>query len=176
MLNLASNSIHVREKMAAPFNSDTYRRPNSAIDGTIPKILRPWEGWSPPTLPDLYPWWVDPRMIPTPTSPAPGPRMPSLAPPPQGQTSVTDPPQGAPGNWLLSDYEQNGDNQRHPINAVPAGIGTAPAERPGGLLGMLYEVMRQREPEPDGNFDPNPPDALPQALPERRLGRRTYRQ
>lgn len=41
---------------------------------------------------------------------------------------------------------------------------------------MLYEMMQQNEPKPDGGFNSNPQDASLQAPPERRLGRRTYRQ
>jgi hypothetical protein len=162
-----------------------------------PKFPAWWEledikNWAPPTYPTF-------------PNPAPGPWIPQLPSPPPGRSPFPDPlpippthdvdppkhsnslvtenPPGrseaAPKNWLLSYSDQNGDYQRVPIDSAPAGIGLAtgitPAESPGGLLGMLYAMMRQSGPDRDSSLDSDPQDISRQALPERRLVRSTYR-
>jgi hypothetical protein len=80
--------------MSAPFKDDSYRLPNFGRDGVERDILK---GWNPPVYPSLpptnvipevpvipgFPWWVDPRMLPTPRLWVPGdpPRRDPLAPP-----------------------------------------------------------------------------------------------
>ena len=157
--------------MASSFKDDSYRRPNFAIDGATPEYFRR------PRLPQ----WVDPRGLPTLPSPPPVPWVPSLPSPPKGRNPFTDPlavpppPQTPPPhdvdppnnpNWLIA---ENLSGRAESARNV------APAESPGGLLGMLYEMMRQGGPKPDAGFDSNREEASEQAPPERRLGRRTYR-
>jgi len=186
--------------MTAPFKDYFYQRPWwKEIEDWTPATLpgsdsepKPWwvDPSKPQTLPDSAPWskpvidgypsWVDPPTLRTLPSPAPEPwNLPPLL-RPQGPGSSSDPSEGAPKNWLLSYHDRNGDDRRRPINSAPAGIGPAtgeaPAESAGGLLGILYEMMRQSEPpKPDAGFDSNPQDTSQRAPPERRLGRRTYR-
>jgi len=144
---------------------------------------KPWwlDPSTPQTLPDpppgSYPYWVNP-----PTPPALPPPPHDVAPPKHTNSLVTENlsgrAEGAPTNWLLSSYDQNGDDRHRPINSVPGigpATGAAPAESAGGLLGMLYDKMGQSKPDLDGGFDPNPQVVSQQGLPERRLGRRTYR-
>jgi len=73
-------------------------------------------------------------------------------------------PSPAPGN-------------RKPVNSAPISLNpkTGAAQSAGGLPGMLYAIMQESEAKPDGDPDTNPQGAS-QALPERRLGRRTKRQ
>ena len=175
--------------MASPFKDDSFQPPNWALDGAIPRMLRPWEEWIPPTPPTLpnpalrpqpaidgYPWWVDPWTLPRSPDLVPVPSEPPLPAPPRGPNSFTDPLGDTQRSWLQS-YGQNVVSQRGPINPAPEfpANGALPAEGSGGLLGILYEMMRQSEPKPDGGVDPNPQNTSHQASPERRLGRRTYR-
>jgi hypothetical protein len=185
--------------MASPVRDDAYRRPNFAVDGAIPEYFRRPAWFNPQipsTLPSPPPGPLPMPPLPSPprsTNPFPDPSplpRPPQAPPPHDVDPPEHPnslvtqnlsgrPEGAPENWLLAHYDQNGDVRRRPINSAPAGIGpaaaVAPAESAGGLLGMLYEMMQQRELKPDAGFASNPQDASQQAPPERRLGRRTYR-
>ncbi len=131
-------------------------------------------GPGPKTRNDGYPWWVDPSTVPISLNSPSVPPFPSR---PQGPSSRTDPPDGAPTNWLLSYYDQNRGTQPSPINSAPgdSASGAAPSDNAGGLLGMLYATARQGAPNPDRGFDPNPQGPSQQETPEWRLGRRTYR-
>lgn len=124
---------------------------------------------------DGYPWWVDPTFLNRP----PAQEEPPLPPFQLGPTDFAGRSKGTPMNWLLSQYDRNGDSLRPPIRAVRAGAGpgpgAAPTEIPGGLLGMLYETMRQGQPTQDAGPDSDAQDASEQAMPKWRLGRRTYR-
>jgi hypothetical protein len=159
-----SNQANASKHMTAPFEDDSYQSPNLAYDGIIPKVLqpelRPWwdleevRKWTPPT----YPWWVNP-----PTPPA-----------------LPDPPPGSYPYWVIPPAPPTLPSPTpgtgRPINSFPVGgSATDAAPAAGGLLGMLYAMMQQSEPKPDGGFDSSPQDVSQQALPERRLGRRTYR-
>src|ERR1700694_2692050 len=108
--------------------------------------------------PDLRYWWNWEHKYPTypiPPSPPPGPRPWFLTPPgaspdpwrkpavptlPIGPNSSIDSSEDAPGGHL-SYHGQNGENHRHPINSLPTAVGAAPADRAGGLLGMLYALL-----------------------------------
>jgi hypothetical protein len=187
--------------MTARFKDDSYRRPNLGFDGMVPELLqskpkpetkpKPWweldeiKNWSPPTYPTLPRGWTpqlpSPRQGPSPfPDPLPVPPPHDVDPPKHPNSLVTENPSGRTedtiGNWLQS-YGQNGDAQRGLISPGPGApaTGPLPAESSGGLLGMLYEMMRQGEQTPDGGVVPNPQDASQQASPERWLGRRTYR-
>lgn len=153
--------------MASRFNNDPNRGPD------LPHS--PWwdwedfrkRDWTPPTYqtppntppaPGPLPWWVDPSIPQTPQ--APGGPMPWWTP------RLTPRPPSSPDAL-------NEDGKGGPINANSGSqpISTAPAARAGGLLGMLYTVMQQGGSSPDGSVD----SKSAQAVPERRLGRRTYR-
>jgi len=151
--------------MTSSFKDDSYRRPNFAIDGALPQPQ------------PKVPWWVNTRVPPTLPNPLPGSWVPQLPSPLQGPNlfpAPVPPPLQTPHDV---------DPPRYPNSLLTETLSgraegapkMAPAERPGGLLGMLYEMMRQSEPNPDSGFDSNPRDASQQAPPERRLGRRTYR-
>jgi hypothetical protein len=66
-----------------------------------------------------------------------------------------------------------------PFNFAPPGINPAGAapESAGGLLGMYNEMMREGTLTSGDDLDSNTEDTSQQTnqIPERRLGRRTYR-
>ena len=167
--------------------------------------LEEFKRWTPPTYPTLpgpplgsKPWWLDPSTSQTLPDPPPGsypywvnpPSSPTLPPPSHEVDPPKDPnspitenqpgrAENAPTNWLLSYFHQNRDGQRGPINSAPARIDpatdAAPAESRDRLLGMFYEMMRQRLPKQELELVSNQQDPPEQAPPERRLGRRTCR-
>jgi hypothetical protein len=178
--------------------SDSFQPPNWGFERRIPKKIDPNDplgGWTPPPLPDWppqaepraqtpwptpvfpgHPWWVDPRGIPSLPYPAPGPSRFPL-PPTEGPGFSMDPSQGAPANWLLSYYDQNKSNLESQDSTAPAITGTAsgPQVDSRGLLGALYAMAQRASPQPDHGFVSDMQDTPEQELPERRLGRRTYR-
>jgi hypothetical protein len=178
---------------------DSFQPPNWGFERRIPKKidpLDPFGGWTPPPLPDWppqtepgpqtprpaplikdHPWWVDPYGIPMLPQPMPAPLKIPL-PPLEGPRSSIDPSQDAPTNWLLSYYDQNRSNLESPASITPAIVDAASAGQGAdsrGLLGALYAMAQQASPQPDHAFDSATRDTLEQELPERRLGRRTYR-
>jgi hypothetical protein len=150
--------------MTRPFNDDVNRGPDLPRDWRKSKEFEEFKNRTLPTLPSpppaLYPWWVNPPTPPALPDPAPGSYPYWVNPPTPPMLPSPDP------------------GTRYPFNFAPAGISPATGAAPaaGGLLGMLYEMMRQSEPKPDGGFDSNPQDVSQQAPPERQLVRRTYRQ
>jgi hypothetical protein len=175
---------------------DSFQPPNWGGERRVPKKIDPDDplgGWTPPPLPDWppqtepmpqtpwptpvfpeYPWWVDPRDIPSLPYPAPGPSQFPL-PVPGGPTPPTNPTQGPPISWLSSLYAQDRNNVPPPANSTSTSAGAAPTGS-RGLLGALYAISQQNSPQPDNGLDPIArDDASRQELPERRLGRRTYR-
>ena len=131
------------------------------------QVLKDWKLDLPPTIQDpeadILPWWIHPGKQQVPSGMPPEPR-PAI----QGYPSWVD-PQALPMFPNLSPLQ---------INSAPTDAGPvtdmAPVGSAGGLLGMLYEMMRQG-PKPDGGSSSNPQDAPPLASLERRLGSRTYR-
>lgn len=70
--------------MSTTFKDRLYRLPNFGREG-VARDSDPFEGWNPPTYPSLppanepgapvvpgFPWWIDPRMLPTPRPLMPG--------------------------------------------------------------------------------------------------------
>src|SRR6266702_4004325 len=128
--------------MTARFKDDAYRGPNFAIDGVIPRP--PWESWSPQAFPAF------PR---GPDSSAPGypwwvdPSIPPILPTPAPWPSQPPSP----------------SLPEAPNSFAPAGE-AAPAES-AGLLGMLYQVMRQHDTHANVGFYSGPQETSWQALP-----------
>ena len=124
-----------------------------------------------PTV-DGYPWWVDPPGF---LNPPPAPELPPFQ---LGPTDFAERSEGRPTNWLLSYYDQNRSNLESPLNIAPA-IASADSAGPRadsrGLLGALYAMAQRASPQPDHGFVSDMQDTPEQELPERRLGRRTYR-
>lgn len=166
--------------MSSPFKDDSYRYPNLALDGAIPRELRPWEEWVPPTPPaalpdppswpipqmDELPWWVDPRSLPERWKlPLPGSSH-----GPDRHSRQSQPQQARPLAAGMPQFSNPFVAENHLIRSA-----SAPIDRPGDLRGLFYEMMLQSARTPDAGSDAYPSDASQQAPPQRRLVRRTYR-
>jgi hypothetical protein len=138
--------------MTRSSEDDSYRLPNFAIDGVMPRS--DLEKWIPPTLPDLpsapeppsfwVPWWMAPPMSPTSPRTAPQPYdLPSGLPwwvtPPAAPKS---PSPSKPTSPLLP---------QGPSSFNPSGD-IAPAESVDGLVDLLRQLTRQREPQSSADF------------------------
>lgn len=146
--------------MATRFKDDSFQQPGWGFDGNVPKQLDPLERWTPPPLPDWPPRTTPQRQYPWP------------APVIDGYPWWVD-PQGFP---TLPQREPGSENPV-PLSARPPTGSPAQSASANWLLShYIQSLMQQNDRQSGNNVDPNVQDDASQSgLPERRLGRRTYR-